>query len=120
MAKRWIKIWIPEMLRGTIRFDLTAEERGVWLDLLLMAGESRNEGFIAPNERQPYPDAWIAATLNLPLKLLQRVIQKCEDTQRIERTDRGLHILNWTKYQSEYERQKKYRLPLGEGETVTR
>jgi len=109
MPKKWIKLWVVEGLRGTIRFEFTPEERGVWYDLLMMAGDSRHEGYIAPNDKQAYPDSWIAATLNIPLKLLRKVIAKCEATERIERTDIGLRIVNWSRYQSEYERQKQYR-----------
>ena len=109
MPKKWYKHWVAESLRGTIRFDLTSEERGVWWDLLAMAAESRHESYIAPNEEEGYPDTWIAATLNIPLNLLKRVIEKNEVSGRIERTPLGLHIINWGKYQSEYERQKPYR-----------
>ena len=109
MSKKWIKLWTAESLRGTIRFDFTAEERGVWYDLLAMAGEGRHEGYIAANEERGYPDEWIAATLQIPVELLKQVIVKCESTGRIERTDAGLRICNWTKYQSEYDRQKPYR-----------
>ncbi len=109
MPKKWIKLWVAESLRGTIRFDLTSEERGVWFDLLAMAADGRHDGFIAPNNEHGYPDSWIAATLNISLKLLKRVITMCEETNRIERTPLGLHIINWSKYQSEYLRQKPYR-----------
>jgi len=107
--KKWVKLWVSEGLRGTIRFDFTPEERGIWYDLLMMAGDSRHDGFIAPNDRQPYPDEWIAATLNVPLKLFKRVITKCIETERIEMTAVGYRVSNWSKYQSEYDRQKKYR-----------
>ncbi len=109
MTKKWFKFWVAESLRGSIRFDLTSEERGVWYDLLAMAADGRHEGYIAPNTEQGYPDAWIAATLNISIKLLKRVISKCEVTDRLERTRFGLHIANWSRYQSEYDRQKPYR-----------
>ena len=109
MSKKWVKLWTAESLRGTIRFDFSPEERGVWYDLLAMAGDSRQEGYIGANETHPYPDEWIAATLQIPVKLLKAVIVKCEKTGRIERTEAGLHIRNWSKYQSEYDRQKQYR-----------
>lgn len=109
MARRWIKLWVAESLRGTIRFDFSSEERGVWYDLLIMAGDCREDGYIAPGEDRGYPLEWIAGALNIPLKLLERVLKKCVDTDRIEMTDKGVLIKNWTKYQSEYDRQKKYR-----------
>ena len=109
MAKRWIKLWVAESLRGTIRFDFTPEERGIWYDLLALAGDCRQEGLIAPGDRIGYPRQWIANTLNIPLPLLNQTLKKCIKTKRIEGTKRGLKIISWAKYQSEYERQKPYR-----------
>lgn len=107
--KRWVKVWVSECLNGTIRFDFTPEQRGVWYDLLVLAGNCRHEGLIAAGQGIPYPDNWIAGTLNIPLKLLQVTIQKCIETGRIEKNGSGYRIVNWEKYQSEYDRQKPYR-----------
>jgi len=109
MARRWIKVWVTECLTGTIRFDFTPEERCVWYDLLILAGNCRLEGMIAAGEGTPYPKNWIAGTLNVPLELLERVLVKCRETKRICENGNGIQILNWQKYQSEYERQKPYR-----------
>ena len=109
MARKWIKLWVSESLRGTTRFDFTSEERGTWYDLLAMAGDSRQDGFIAPGEDRGYPSEWIAATLNIPVELLKRTVDKCVKSKRLELTPKGIRILNWSKYQSEYDRQKKYR-----------
>ena len=109
MTRQWVKIWINESLRGTIRFDLNAAERGVWYDLIVLAGASREPGIIAPGPGTSYPTQWIAATLNVPLPLLNTVLQKCVETERIEMNGHGIKIINWSKYQSEYERQKPYR-----------
>ena len=65
MARRWIKMWVQESLIGTVRFDFTPAERGVWYDLLLLAGNCRMEGVIAAGPGRPYPHGWIAGTLNV-------------------------------------------------------
>lgn len=109
MARRWIKVWTQECLIGTIRFDFTPEERGVWYDLLVLAGNCRQEGTIAAGPGTPYPLAWIAGTLNIPMGLLQATLKKCVKTERISLNGDGIEILNWQKYQSEYDRQKPYR-----------
>ncbi len=109
MARKWIKLWVAESLRGTIRFDFSSEERGVWYDLLSMAGDCRLDGYIAAGDNKGYPVEWIAGVLNISIELLQRTIDKCLKTRRIEKSPQGLHITNWHKYQSEYERQKPYR-----------
>ena len=107
--RRWVKLWVTESLTGTIRFDFTSEERGVWYDLLLLAGNCRQEGLIAAGSGTPYPKQWIAGTLNIPLELLNATIEKCIETERIAENGDGLKIINWEKYQSEYDRQKPYR-----------
>ena len=109
MARRWVKLWVSESLRGTIRFDLTPSERSVWYDLLALAGDCRQEGLIAPGEHQAYPLRWIAGTLNISTSLLQRTLKKCKTLSRIDVNGSGILILNWNKYQSEYERQKPFR-----------
>lgn len=110
MARSWIKIWVAESLRGTMRFDFTPAERGVWYDLLALAGDGRQDGLIAPGKDQKYPLRWIAGTLNISPSLLHRTLEKCKTYSRIEVNDNGIRILNWNKYQSEYERQKPFRL----------
>lgn len=109
MARRWIKLWVDESLDGTIRFDFDPAERGVWFDILLLAGRCRQEGLISPGHGQAYPHNWIAGRLNISLELLEGVLAKCKTSGRISENSNGIKILNWNKYQSEYERQKPYR-----------
>lgn len=109
MARRWVKLWVAESLRGTIRFDFSPAERGVWYDLLMLAGDSRQDGLIAPSSGVAYPLKWVAGTLNISLNLLQKTLEICKKSTRIEVNGSGIRILNWQKYQSEYERQKPFR-----------
>lgn len=109
MARRWVKLWVAESLRGTIRFDFSSAERGVWYDLLMLAGDSRQDGLIAPSSGVAYPLKWVAGTLNISLNLLQKTLEICKKSTRIEVNGNGIRILNWQKYQSEYERQKPFR-----------
>ncbi len=107
----WIKLWIKESLLGTIREDLTPDERSVWYDFLLLAGNSRVPGTICSNESTPLPIKRIAGILNTSEALIERGIKKFEDSGRIGKDKNGvIHILNWEKYQySDYDRVKKYR-----------
>lgn len=107
--KRWIKMWINECLEGTIRFDFEPDERCVWYELLLLAGRCRQEGVIAAGPGRPYPRRWIAGILNISEELLDRTLLKCVETERISDNNDGIAILNWMKYQPEYDRQKPYR-----------
>jgi len=109
MARRWVKFWVAESLRGTIRFDFTPAERGVWYDLLILAGDCRQDGLIGPGSGVSYPLKWIAGTLNISSLLLRKTLKICKSSERIEINQNGIRILNWHKYQSEYERQKPFR-----------
>ena len=107
--RTWVKMWVNECLQGTIRFDFTAAERGVWYDLVILAGNCRIPGIIAANETSPYPHSYIAGMLNIDLELLEETLEKCKASGRIEETEQGIKLINWEHYQSEYERQKPYR-----------
>lgn len=98
--RQWIKLWTAESLRGSIRFDLTPAERGVWYDLLAMAGESRTPGIIQATEGVPYPWPWLAQTLNIPLELLEQTLDKLEKTKRIKLNGDCIHIVNFDYYQA--------------------
>lgn len=106
----WVKFWVNECLDGTVREELTAEERGVWYDLILISARGRTPGVISANESQSMSRNRLAGILNIPLELLERTLKKAVEQKRIKVDNNGLiHIMNWDKYQSEYQRQKKYR-----------
>jgi len=106
---KWIKIYVRESLRGSLRLDLNYGQRGIWYDLLLMAGDSRQEGVIQAAPGLAYPVDYIASTLRTPEKVLRETITLLEQTGRIT-IDKGIiTIVNWHKYQSEYTRQKPSR-----------
>lgn len=107
--RRWIKIYTNESLYGSIRYQLSAAERGVWFDLLLLSAQYSNTGDIADRDNKKFPLAFIARTLNIRLNLLKRTLTKCIDEGRITSDATGIHITNWSRYQSEYDRQKQYR-----------
>jgi len=108
--KRWIKLYVTGWLHGTIRWQLKAEERGVWADFLALAGEAQKDGAICDNDGRPLPLDFIANQLNIKRSLLDRFIAKAIDENMIRIDDTGvIHISNYMAYQSEYERQKPYR-----------
>lgn len=117
--RQWVKLWVNEWLDGTTRFELTAAQRLLWVDLLALAGRSRFPGFIYAgtgqgNDRVGYPIAYLAGVLqmdetdtNNALKLLAAHGHITLDEVSSEKYVIG--IVNWEKYQSEYLRQKTYR-----------
>ena len=107
--RTWIKIFVTGWLHGSIRWQLEADERGVWADLIALAGECGQEGAIIDNDKKPYPRSFIASQFNIPQELLDRTIAKCRADGRLDDRDDQIIITNWKAYQSEYERQKPYR-----------
>jgi len=95
----WIKLHTRGCLRGSIRFDMNSAQRGVWYDLLLLAGESRTRGKIQASPNQGYPLAYIANILNIPERLLSATLAVCKKDGRIEVDSSGITITNWDKYQ---------------------
>ena len=114
--KTWIKIYPLQCLEGSIRYQLEADERGVWYDLLNFAALCSTPGIISDNDNRPYPHSFIANRLNITEELLERSFQKCKDEHRLSENDNGIHITNWDSYQSEYQRQKPYRAKKKRGE----
>jgi len=107
--RTWIKIFVTGWLHGSIRWQLEADERGVWADLIALAGECGKDGALVDNDDRPYPRSFIAGQLNIPQELLDRTVAKCRHEGRIDNRDDAIVITNWKTYQSEYQRQKPYR-----------
>lgn len=107
--KTWIKLWPLPCLEGSIRYQLEPDERGTWYDLLNFAAICSSAGIIADSDQRPYPHSFVANRLNIPQELLERTLTKCIEEGRIIENGAGIHISNWTTYQSEYDRQKQYR-----------
>lgn len=107
--RRWIKLYPVECIDGSIRYQLTSDQRGVWYDLLNFAAICSNDGAIADRSGRPFPHSFIANRLNIPVELLESALEKCKEEGRLTEDDAGIHITNWPVYQSEYDRQKPYR-----------
>ncbi len=109
--RKWIKLWIDECLTGTIREDLTLEQRSVWYDFLLYAGRNRPPGSISANENTPITHKRLASILNVPESLIDESIEKFKASGRIKVSRKGtIEIVNWPKYQfTDYDRQKTWR-----------
>ena len=107
--RSWVKMWVTGWLHGSIRWQLDPAERGVWADLICLAGECSRDGEICDNDGRPFPRSYIANQLNIPQPLLDITIAKCRHEGRINDQDEIIVISNWKTYQSEYERQRPYR-----------
>lgn len=108
--RKWIKVFCYETLHGSMNYQLTESEQGVWFKLLCFAGLCGNEGLIADHDLRPFPDDFIIHEIHTSQELFASTVSKCKDEGRISENGQGaLRITNWTRYQSEYDRQKPYR-----------
>ena len=122
MTRRtWIKLYCDKWLRGSLRKE-GPELRGIWADLLAMAGDNSfgEEGTVELAKGVGFTDETLAGILNVPVKLWRAVKGRLVDHPEPGETRLelyplgqgfGLRVLNWSRYQSEYSRQKPYRSP---------
>jgi hypothetical protein len=110
-SRKWIKVYCDKWLSGTLRED-TPDMRGVWIDLLVLAGSGQygDTGEIKLRNGVGFTNRQIAEILHISMSLWRQAKSRFIETDRIEITPRGaISITNWRKYQSEFERQKPYR-----------
>ena len=112
MSYEWFKMHSKGWLDGSIRQQLTMEERSVWADLLAFANESRQRGIIARAKGIPFTREALASRFGVPLEVLNSTIAKCQvdandpstgvpDGNRLEvLEDDTIVITNWERYQA--------------------
>ena len=111
-SRKWIKLYCENWIEGTLREE-SPELRGIWADILALAGDGHygDSGIIQLSNGIAYTDGQIAGILRISEELWGRSKNRLIDTNRIEITPNGaISIVNWSKYQSEYDRQKGYRI----------
>jgi len=112
-SRTWIKIYCDRWLNGSIR-DETPELRGIWVDLLVLAGSGKygDSGEIKITDRLGYLDKQLADLLQISVQKWVTCKEKLIQTDRVCVKNRNIiAIINWSKYQSEYNRQRVYRQP---------
>lgn len=110
-SRNWIKVFCDKWLSGSIR-DEQPDVRSVWIDLLILAGNGQfgDIGEIKLSNGVGLTDKQIAEILRISKALWRKAKQRFLLSQRIKITPKGaIVIINWSKYQSEYQRQKPYR-----------
>lgn len=110
-SRTWIKIYCERWLNGTIREE-TPEVRGIWVDLLVLAGSGKygDSGEIKITDGIGFLDRQLADVLQISQRKWASIKKKLTETDRICVGDNNIiAISNWAKYQSEFERQKVQR-----------
>jgi hypothetical protein len=109
--RTWIKLYCEPWIQGTLREE-NPDVRGIWADLLALAGSGQygDTGEIKPTNGVGYTDEQISQILCIKKPLWRKAKRRLLETERIEISSKGaISITNWSKYQSEYNRQKQYR-----------
>ena len=110
-SRTWIKIYCDKWLNGTIRYE-SSEFRGIWVDLLVLAGSGKygDSGEIKITDQVGFLDEQLAGLLQISRQKWATMKKKLIETDRvIIKNGNIIAIKNWSKYQSEYNRQKPYR-----------
>lgn len=110
-SRTWIKINCDRWLNGTIRGE-SAELRGIWVDLLVLAGSGKygDSGEVKITDQVGFLDRQLADLLQISTRKWLNVKKRLQETDRICTTEKNIIVIvNWAKYQSEYERQKLQR-----------
>ncbi len=95
----WIKVWTEEWLDGSIREQMTPFERSLWIDLLVMAGRSRQPGIIQSNPDMPYSHEYLADRFKVSYTDFDIALKAFTAQGRITENGSGIEIVNWHKYQ---------------------
>lgn len=108
--RRWIKFWTQETLYGTTSRELRLDEQACWFKLLALAGDSPEPGKVEVAPGIPMTDQQIAGIVGAPLNTWLRTKDRllAPDVGKIFVNNGIIHIKNWQKYQSEWERVKRY------------
>jgi hypothetical protein len=108
--RTWVKIYTEKWITGSIRQD-PPEVRGVFVDLIALAGDSRygDIGEIKVSDRMGFSDAQICDMINVSIDTWLRIKEGLAQKNRISvDTNNIVKVVNFLNYQSEYERVKKY------------
>jgi hypothetical protein len=119
--RSWVKLWVNEWLEGTTRCEMTDAQRAFFIDLLAMAGRSRFPGIVCAGQINDqfvgYPLTKFQSLMTQPIDVLQ-TLELFQRNQKVKLSYTQtepfplvmVEMLNWERYQSEYQRQKPYRL----------
>ena len=110
--RTWIKLYVDQTLRGTCFSELDPGERFIWFGFLLLAGDSPWPGLITATEILGYTDEQLSCLLKVQSSLIKVAKRKLVKFEKIMVDENNkIKIINWKRYQSEYERQKPHRQP---------
>lgn len=107
---QYIKVWVDKWFTGSTRWELTAEERAIWVDFLVLAGQHN-----PPGEFEFAGDEHLANLCRVSIEVIKRAVDKFEQTGKIEIIHKiepqdpaksKCIIIKWNEYQPTYPRKE--------------
>lgn len=106
----WIKLWTKETIYGTTSKEIPYNMRGIWFQLLAMAGLEPYYGKVCINKNIGYVNNQLALILDVPLDILKKGLKILQEVDKIKINSNGvIDIVNWEHYQSQAGYMKSYR-----------
>lgn len=97
----WIKLWTKEVIFGTTSKELPYDMRGIWFQLLAMAGLEPCYGQVCIAEGLPYSPEQLASLLDVPNEILEKALKILQEVEKVKINGAGIiEIINWGRYQS--------------------
>lgn len=121
-SRTWVKLYCDKWLEGSIR-DEAPDVRAIFIDLLALAGSGKygDTGEIKLQNGVGFSTIQLKNLLKTSKFLLKKAVKRLQDNGRISVNGAGvITIINWKKYQSEYERQKPYRNQMLQPKVTTK
>jgi len=81
-SMQWFPLWVDKWIFGSTRIEFQPDERAVWVDLMAIA--AKDNGHIRANPTTPYSLRQLAGLFCITEELLQRTIQRCLETNKLE------------------------------------
>lgn len=75
----------------------------VWIGLLTLAGHSDKNGLLCFTKKLPHDEFYLSALLQVPFSIVESALNTFEEYGMIMRDEFGIHITNWSKYQTSKE-----------------
>ena len=88
----WVKLYVDPYLFGTTREELRPDERSVFIDLIALAGQANDGGWIIP------PTEALPRLLKCPPALITRAIARMEMVNKVTVVDGQVRVLNFSAY----------------------
>jgi hypothetical protein len=96
----WIKIWVKDVLTGSLITSGSMEDLGFMVAMACLAADCRGEyGWIQANPETPFTHRYLAGRFNISDKHFEILLKKQIKEDRMVETDKGIFIKNMDFYQ---------------------